>query len=395
MNTLVKGEEAVACTAEPRPSRGWCCRKRAVAYSPGARRVVRTNVPDPVLPSNQITNTRYTLWTFLPMNLMEQFDQHINRYFLLIACMQLIDEITPVHPITTWAPLIVIFGISGALSANDDLKRRKRDIEFNTRGVQRLAAGGGGFEEVRSQDICVGDILRVSQNEEIPCDMVLLQTSDPKGSAYVMTANLDGETDYKLKNAVPSTQGLSPAELDALRATVVCLPPNADIHKFDSYFVHDAGHSAVNNGTDLAEMEARPGQDKTPLSISNVMWQATHLKTAEWAVGLAVYTGMQTRVGCNRKPAEVKLAQSDRFLNRSAVCIFCWQLLLVCTFGAYGSALNVSGEGTKHYYLGWDVEEAAGLYAPLYPVLWLGPNGTRTGLHADIEFFNLLGQVRA
>jgi hypothetical protein len=45
--------------------------------------------------------------------------------------------------------------------------------------------------------------------------------------------------------------------------------------------------------------------------------------------------------------------------------------------------------------MGWDVEEAAGLYAPLYPVLWLGPNGTRTGLHADIEFFNLLGQVRA
>ena len=29
----------------------------------------------------------------------------------LIACLQLISTITPVHPVTTWAPLIFIFGV--------------------------------------------------------------------------------------------------------------------------------------------------------------------------------------------------------------------------------------------------------------------------------------------
>ena len=43
---------------------------------------------------------------------------------------------------------------------------------------------------------------------------------------------------------------------------------------------------------------------------------------------------------------------------------------------------------------GWDVSEWSGLYAPLYPVLWWGPRRTRTGLHYDIERYNILAQIR-
>jgi hypothetical protein len=41
-------------------------------------------------PSNGIKNTKYTWLNFLPKNFMEQFSLHINRYFLFIACLQLI-----------------------------------------------------------------------------------------------------------------------------------------------------------------------------------------------------------------------------------------------------------------------------------------------------------------
>lgn len=49
-------------------------------------------------PTNKIRTTKYTLLTFLPLNLLEQFSRHINRYFLLIACLQLVSAITPVNP---------------------------------------------------------------------------------------------------------------------------------------------------------------------------------------------------------------------------------------------------------------------------------------------------------
>lgn len=45
----------------------------------------------------------------------------------------------------------------------------------------------------------VGDVVRVVANEEIPCDMVMLSSEDPEGGCYITTANLDGETNLKVR----------------------------------------------------------------------------------------------------------------------------------------------------------------------------------------------------
>jgi magnesium-transporting ATPase (P-type) len=41
----------------------------------------------------------------------------------------------------------------------------------------------------------------LKENEYFPCDMLLLNTSLPKGICYVETKNLDGETNLKHKQA--------------------------------------------------------------------------------------------------------------------------------------------------------------------------------------------------
>ena len=99
-------------------------------------------------------------------------------------------------------------------SGEEDLK----DKEFNERIVPRLASNGQ-LEDCKSQDIRPGDIIRVNRNEELPCDILLLKSSDPKGAAFVMTANLDGETDLKLKKSVAS-MGSMGKELETLVARV-------------------------------------------------------------------------------------------------------------------------------------------------------------------------------
>ena len=65
----------------------------------------------------------------------------MNRYFLLIACLQLINTITPVNPLTTWLPLIVIFGITAVKELTDDLGRRKADVTANSRPYSVLRNG--------------------------------------------------------------------------------------------------------------------------------------------------------------------------------------------------------------------------------------------------------------
>jgi hypothetical protein len=55
----------------------------------------------------------------------------MNRYFLLIACLQLIQEITPVNPASTWIPLITVLALSAAKEGFDDLARNRRDKKVN------------------------------------------------------------------------------------------------------------------------------------------------------------------------------------------------------------------------------------------------------------------------
>ena len=40
---------------------------------------------------------------------------------------------------------------------------------------------------MQSKDIKVGDLLMVENKEEVSCDVVLLATSDPEGTAYIET----------------------------------------------------------------------------------------------------------------------------------------------------------------------------------------------------------------
>lgn len=48
----------------------------------------------------------------------------------------------------------------------------------------------------------VGDIVQVLDDEEIPCDLVVLSCDDPDGTCYITTANLDGETNLKVTGAL-------------------------------------------------------------------------------------------------------------------------------------------------------------------------------------------------
>lgn len=57
-----------------------------------------------------------------------------------------------------------------------------------------------GHSEVCWSTFRVGDLIRVEKNDFFPCDVLLINTSEPKGVCYIETKNLDGETNLKQKN---------------------------------------------------------------------------------------------------------------------------------------------------------------------------------------------------
>lgn len=51
--------------------------------------------------------------------------------------------------------------------------------------------------DIKCQDIIQGDLVKVARDCDVPCDLVLLKSSDPHGKCHITTANLDGESNLK------------------------------------------------------------------------------------------------------------------------------------------------------------------------------------------------------
>lgn len=63
-----------------------------------------------------------------------------------------------------------------------------------------------GPQLLSSERIEVGDLVRVSCDGDVPCDMVLAASSHPNARCYVTTANLDGESSLKVRVVAHSAQ---------------------------------------------------------------------------------------------------------------------------------------------------------------------------------------------
>jgi P-type E1-E2 ATPase len=60
-------------------------------------------------------------------------------------------------------------------------------------------AGQRKFIDCQARNIKVGCFVKVKNNENFPCDLILINSSLPKGICYVETKGLDGETNLKMK----------------------------------------------------------------------------------------------------------------------------------------------------------------------------------------------------
>lgn len=171
--------------------------------------------------------------------------------------------LAPVNPVTTWVPLTLIFAISALKEAVDDYHRYQADRTANLRKFWILSPEAGGKVQITAEKIRVGDLLYLRENDEVPCDIVIVKTADADTHcAYIQTANLDGETDLKTRNAIRVTATMSEEELLALRGTIECAAPNAEIYKFDSRLRITERLTPPNTEPTSSDDESDEGDDK-------------------------------------------------------------------------------------------------------------------------------------
>lgn len=116
--------------------------------------------------TNEVSTAKYTLLTFLPVNLFEQFLRVANLYFLLTAILQLIPGLSPTSWFTTVAPLVFVLAVNAIKEGYDDVHRHKNDNQINNREVLRLDLARSHTDEkgqVKTfwKDVVAGDLIKV------------------------------------------------------------------------------------------------------------------------------------------------------------------------------------------------------------------------------------------
>ena len=150
-------------------------------------------------PDNRVITSKYTVLSFLPLNLIEQFKKASNIYFGIIMFMQTINaiSISGGKP-AMLPPLIIVTAVSMIKDAYEDYCRHCKDREENNSPCLILKPSGQ-YELCKWHEVKVGDIIKVEENQYFPADILIVESTGQDGLCYVETKNLDGETNMKHK----------------------------------------------------------------------------------------------------------------------------------------------------------------------------------------------------
>nr|XP_042697616.1 phospholipid-transporting ATPase IK [Chrysemys picta bellii] len=257
---------------------------------------------------NAIKTAKYNVLTFLPLNLYEQFHRLANLYFLFVILLQTVPEISTLPWFTLLLPLSFLLLLRGLRDLIDDIARHRSDWMINSRPCEILV--GKSFSWKKWRDICVGDIVCLRKDSFVPADLLLLSSSEPSSLCYVETADIDGETNLKFRQALLATHQelVSEASMAAFDGKVTCEEPNSRMHSF------------------IGTLEWRG--EKYSLDSEKILLRGCRIRNTETCYGLVIYAGLDSKIMKNCGKIKMKKTKLDRLMDRLVILIF---VMLVIT----------------------------------------------------------------
>uniref|UniRef100_A0A8C4UNI8 Phospholipid-transporting ATPase n=1 Tax=Falco tinnunculus TaxID=100819 RepID=A0A8C4UNI8_FALTI len=208
---------------------------------------------------NWVSTAKYSVVTFLPRFLYEQIRKAANAFFLFIALLQQIPDVSPTGRYTTLVPLLFILTVAGIKEIIEDYKRHKADSAVNKKKTI------GKTEQSLTQIFKVQIVNTILEH--------LIWTM-----CYIETANLDGETNLKIRQGLSQTASLQSRE-------------------------------------ELMKVSGRIEYQ--------ILLRGAQLRNTQWVLGIVVYTGHDTKLMQNCNSHSNKKNHVERAWNclASAFCL--------------------------------------------------------------------------
>ncbi|XP_032382584.1 probable phospholipid-transporting ATPase VA [Etheostoma spectabile] len=278
--------------------------------------------------NNKIKTTKYTVLSFLPKNLFEQFHRFANVYFVFIALLNFVPVVNAFQPELALAPVVFILSVTAIKDLWEDYRRHRSDREINHMDCLVYSRADRRYVERYWKEVRVGDFIRLRCNEILPADVLLLSSSDPDRLCHIETATLDGETNLKQRQVVRSFFDLD-CDFDPLKynGIIECEKPNNDLNRFRGYIIHRSGR-------------------RDALYKENLLLRGCTIRNTEEAVGIVIYAGHETKAMLNNNGPRYKRSKLERQMNVDVFwCVII--LLVMCLFTAVGHGLWMFQYGDK------------------------------------------------
>ncbi|KAK7034734.1 hypothetical protein VNI00_012141 [Paramarasmius palmivorus] len=295
---------------------------------------------DVVFCSNQVITSRYTLLTFLPVNLLEQFKHFVYSYFLLLVVIQFFPQFRLISPGVVILPLIGMLGFRAGKDAYEDWNRHRLDKRVNQSLVEVLRGGSWSnpnpaepkkessavlrflpnfakdrvatesdapagvdssaqvkaekgsspapppetqledpespdtphWAQIAWEDLRVGDLVKVNENEAIPADLLICATSDEENMAKL--------TSNPAPPFPPLTHLRTPEECASPKNAfrVKCDKPENNMYRLN------------------AVVEFGSGGQRFPADLQSTLLRGTVLRNTSWVIGVVLFTGNDTKI---------------------------------------------------------------------------------------------------
>ena len=290
---------------------------------------------------------------------MNQILRYANIFFLSIGLLQQIPGVSPTGKYVTIVPLFLILFITAVKEMVEDIKRHKADRKVNHTKVKVLDAGKWVYK--KWMEVCVGDILCVEDSSFFPADLILLASSEPQGMCYIETANLDGETNLKIRSGLVCTSDMTdPVDLSRLTGHVEAEQPNRHLYEFAGNIILTGKQS-----------------DPVPVSATQLLLRGSRLRNTAWVYGLVVYTGHESKLLMNSTKAPLKRSTVDIVTNYQIIFLFVI-LVILSLVSAIGNLIKNNNDESHEFYIkadenvnsgfGWQFITFFILYNNLIPI---------------------------
>lgn len=306
--------------------------------------------------NNKVSTTKYNFATFLPKFLFQEFSKYANLFFLFTSVIQQVPDVSPTNRYTTIGTLAVVLLVSALKECFEDIKRNRSDQELNYSPVEIFDSFNKEFVVKKWIDIKVGDIIKLKSEENVPADFVLLSSSEPEGVCYIETANLDGETNLKIKQSKSDTNKITTtSQLASISGTLLSEAPNSSLYTYEGTL-------------DFATNENE--KKKIALLPEQMILRGAVIRNTTWCYGVVVNTGHETKLMRNATSTPIKQTSVERVINIQIILLF-GILILFSFISSLGNIIQISVQKNHLGYLHLDSVNKVGLFFKNILTFWI------------------------